>query len=100
MDPAYGLQYIINHVFLPPKLPQSDDSAFKNDSSLTKECRAALKSFQVHLPTQEQWRIVACIRMVSKIQELRDESGDLILGKIEESLEEMNDRGMLGLIRN
>lgn len=44
--------------------------------------------------------MVACIRMVGGMQELRDESGDLTLSKIEESLEEMNDRGMLELIRN
>lgn len=45
-DDMSTLTYIINHVFLPPKLPQNDlDDLFKNEDALIAQCRAALEKF-------------------------------------------------------
>jgi hypothetical protein len=93
MDPSQSLRYIINHVFLPPKLPQEDDSHVKNDYALIEECEGALRSFQAQISPNEHWRWAACTRMLSKMLEMRDVSGDTISGKIEESLGSMVDRG-------
>lgn len=81
-------EYIITHVFLPPKLPQEDDSNSEQDSALIEECRAALMSFQACLPGQERW-----VMMLSKMLELRDPSGDMLSKKIEISLETMKTKG-------
>jgi hypothetical protein len=94
MAEAQALPYIINHVFLPPKLPQEDDSGVDKDSALILECEAALKSFQAHLPSHECRRWAACTRMLRKMLELRDPSGDMIAGKVEETLESMADQGI------
>jgi hypothetical protein len=87
-------EYIITHVFLPPKLPQEDDSTSEQDSALIKECRAALRSFQACLPSQEHWRWAAHVMMLSKMLELRDPSGDVLSKKFEILLETMKTKGM------
>lgn len=94
MADIQALPYIINHVFLPPKLLQEDDSGADKDSSLLVECEAALKSFQAHLPSHECPRWAACTRMLRNMLELRDPSGDMISGKVEATLESMADQGI------
>lgn len=87
-------EYIIAHVFLPPKLPQEDDSNSEQDSALIEECKAALSLFQACLPGQEHWRWVAPIMMLSKMLELRDPSGgDMLSKNVEISLEKMKTKG-------
>ncbi|KAF2759861.1 hypothetical protein EJ05DRAFT_463267 [Pseudovirgaria hyperparasitica] len=44
-----SLQHIINHVFLPPKLPQEDDLSVDNDLKLITAVLEALKDFSVCL---------------------------------------------------
>ncbi|KAJ7483146.1 hypothetical protein FB451DRAFT_1555198 [Mycena latifolia] len=50
MDPN-GLNYIINHLFLPPKLPQKDDSAFQHE--LLKHIANCAKSFYDGLASED-----------------------------------------------
>ena len=94
MAQAQGLSYIINHVFLPPKLPQEDDSGVDKDFALIAECEAALNSFQAHFPSHECRRWAACTRMLRKMLELRDPSGDMVPGKVEATLKSMADQGI------
>lgn len=94
MDLAQRLPYIINHVFLPPELPQKDDSHADHDSALIEECEAALESFQAHFPTYTQGKLAACTKMISKMLMMRDKSGDMMSGKVEASLESMVNRGI------
>lgn len=94
MDPAQSLFYLINHVFLPPKLPQKEDSDVVQESALIEECEAALRSFQAHLPSNEHWRWAACTRMLSNMLKMRDASGDMASGKVETSLGSMVNRGI------
>jgi hypothetical protein len=49
---SLNLEYIITYVFLPPKLPQKDNRDPKQDLALTKEYRAALRSFE-HVSLRE-----------------------------------------------
>jgi len=95
MDPSQSLHYIINHVFLPPKLPGKDDSDVKHESVLIEECEAVLRSFQAYISPNGHWRWAVCTRMLSKMLEIRDVSGDITSGKVEESLGAMIDRGIL-----
>ncbi len=48
------LDFIINHVFLPPKLPQKDDSDDTKNVYLLVKLREALESFQAHIPEQQR----------------------------------------------
>ena len=93
MASSSKLSYIITHVFLPPKLPQEDDSDFENDSSLVDECCAALRSFQAHLE-QEHGKWTNPILMVSRMLELRGPSGHMLPDEVDASLERMKKGGM------
>jgi len=94
MDLSQSLHYIINHVFLPPKLPQEDDSDVKEESALIEQCEEALRSFQALISPNEHERWAVCTKMLSKMLAMRDVSGDMTSGKVEASLESMTDRGI------
>ena len=80
------LRYVITHVFLPPKLPQKDDSGINRDLALIKEFRVALESFQALLADQEHWRWSGLVVMLSNMLELSGPSGDQLSEKVEISL--------------
>ena len=92
------LTYIINHVFLPPKLPQTDDSHAAKDELLIKELLAALKSLQHHIPETEHPKWIPCIKMVHTMLTLRNHSGGLVPDRLEKAFGEMLDGGMSDLI--
>ena len=87
------LGYIINHIFLPPKLPQKDDSNAAKNASLLVEVLAALESLRAHVSTQERSEWMRCIKMVSNMLDLRDPLGGLAAKKLETTLKEMIDGG-------
>lgn len=94
MAPAKELSYIINHVFLPPKLPQKDDSEYDKDFALGKQCEAALTIFRNLLPAQQHWKWAACTKMIRNLLVLRDPYEGTMLGEVGNSLAEMETNGM------
>lgn len=88
------MNYIIDHVFLPPKLPQKDDSDARKSASLIDELLAALRSLQLHISEQERSEWIPCIKMVGNMLELRDHLGGLVAENVQTSLKKMMDRGM------
>ena len=87
------LDYIINHVILPPKLPQKDDSDATKDSSLVEELLVALKSFQAHIPEQQRLEWIPCIKMVRNMLQIGDHFGGLVAEEVETTLRDMVDGG-------
>ena len=87
------LNYIINHVFLPSKLPQKDDSNATKGASLAKEVLSALRSLQDNIPEQERSEWIPCIKMVGNMLEIRDHFGGLVAKKVEMTLRGMVDGG-------
>lgn len=88
------LKYIINHIFLPPKLPQKDDSSATNDASLAEAMLEALNLLQSHIPKQERSGWIPCTEMVANMLNLRDNLGGLVDKKVEKTLKGMVDGGM------
>ena len=89
------LDFIVNHVFLPPKLPQKDDSDATKSTSLIEELLTALRLFQAHVPKQERSEWIPCIKMVSSMLELRNPFGGLVTEKAESALRTMMDGGKI-----
>jgi hypothetical protein len=87
------LEYIFDHVFLPPKLPQKDDSDFSKGLSLMRELEAALRSSQGYLPVHQRSDWLHCIKMIGNMLETRDECGDIVPQALEKSLKSMLDGG-------
>lgn len=88
------LNYIINHAFLPPKLPQKNDNDITKSAALIEKVLAALRSFQAHIPEQERSEWTSCIEMVGNMLELRGHFGGLVPEQVETKLGKMVDGGM------
>lgn len=88
-----SLEYMINHVFLPPQLPQDDDSGSTDDIPLLQEVGAALDAFQSYLPMQQHQKLDTCARMVKTVLKLRDSGSGLDREKLGKCLEEMKVHG-------
>jgi len=94
MARSLHLLYTINHVFLPPKLPQKDDEEGRDDEALLLECERAWDLFQPHLPLQESSNWAGCNTMLRKMIEMRDSSGTMVPGKIEAMIKSMSQQGI------
>lgn len=49
-----GLEYIINHIFCPLKLPQANDHSLENDIALSQAVVDAAFAFNDQLPSSQQ----------------------------------------------
>lgn len=87
------LNYLINHVVLPPKLPQRDDSDVEKEREMVKHCLSALKSFLKLLPEEERLPWISSIKMVSKVLEMRESNGNFSATAFDTSLENLRDGG-------
>jgi len=87
------LLYIINHVFLPSKLPQKDDEEGGENEALLLECEQAWEMFQHHLLSEGKSNWASCSGMLRKMREMRDMSGAMIPHKLEEMLKSMSRNG-------
>jgi hypothetical protein len=77
------LRYVLNHVFLPPKLPQQDDYDAENDAALCRFAYEASLEFATFLSQsqQRQWSIV--IQMLKNMLEsTRALEKDVLVTKI------------------
>ena len=60
MDELNTLLYILNHVFLPPKLPQKDDSGSNNDTSLCRFVCEAARKFTPQIQQNQMLGMLFC----------------------------------------
>ncbi|PPQ73450.1 hypothetical protein CVT26_010200 [Gymnopilus dilepis] len=61
--------YMLNHVFLPPKLPQADDSKLEHDIALCEFSYRASVDFQGLLPEDQQQQWSSIVRMLEMLLE-------------------------------
>ena len=87
------LNYIIDHVFLPLKLPQKDDDNVAKGAALVKEILTALQLLQAHIPTKERSEWIPCIKMVVNMLQTRGQFGELLVEEVEMTLRGMVDGG-------
>ncbi|KAK2813760.1 hypothetical protein FQN50_000158 [Emmonsiellopsis sp. PD_5] len=83
------LSYLIDHVFLPPKLPQKDDYTFENSKELIKACLRASKKFQSFLAPGVHPKWTTLVAMLQGMLDMRDSAGKLLSGNIKHKLEKM-----------
>lgn len=65
------IEYAINHVFLPPKLPQADDRNFGYDGELAKSLRHSLREFRALEPDSDA-ALKGAIDLFDRYAQLRD----------------------------
>jgi hypothetical protein len=71
---ANGLHYVVDHVFLPPKLPQKDDSSDSNDATLCDMVYQVAKAYRNVLPARTQRRWTPILEMLYNIHTLHQSS--------------------------
>ncbi|KAH7400360.1 hypothetical protein BKA64DRAFT_574675 [Cadophora sp. MPI-SDFR-AT-0126] len=89
------LIYIINHVFLPPKLHQQDDDEGRENEALLSGCMKAWDLFQPHIPMEERSNWAACSGMLRRMREMRNSSGTIIPNRVEDMLTSMSQNDIL-----
>ncbi|QDS77180.1 hypothetical protein FKW77_001966 [Venturia effusa] len=75
------LRYMIDHVFMPPKLPQKDDSAPEHDQALMEQVYQALKKFEDE-GSHFQASLIPIIAMLENMIASRGPDGVLIQGTV------------------
>lgn len=90
-----GLEFIIHSVFLPPQLPQQDDSEPERDQALAKVVLQSLARFAAtggHAKASDS--AAPLIKMLENIIRSRAPKGGLIQGEVEKQLGSMKNSGM------
>ncbi|KAG2039123.1 hypothetical protein BDR03DRAFT_1090824 [Suillus americanus] len=64
-----SLEYIINHVFLPLKLPQGSDHSFENELALSQAVFDAALVFSDELLPDEQWLWTSSLKMLRNLKD-------------------------------
>lgn len=71
--PRHAVEFLYHHVFLPPKLPQSDDYDSELDLTLMKVCEESLASFKGLISHLHQEKIQAAISMLASMQKIHSD---------------------------
>jgi hypothetical protein len=64
-----GLEYIINHVFLPLKLPRGSDDSLENDLVLAQAVIKAALAFSEQLPPDKQLLWMSSLKMLQNLKD-------------------------------
>lgn len=86
IDPE-TLQYIVNHVFLPPQLPQASNENLDHETGLINVVLDAAKAFNALLPDDDVCKSI--ISMVTDLSELRDNSSSINEAKLKATFEKL-----------
>ena len=88
------MDYIVNHVFLPPKLPQQDDSDDANEHALCLIIYQAAQDYTRVLSAEQQTRWAPILKMLERI-DVSHESSLLSKDIISEYVANMECGGMM-----
>ncbi len=87
------LEYIIRHVFLPPRLPQGDDWDEIKNVALINSVLDALREHDEFIPIPDRSRWHHCRQMLQRIIHFRDDRGGLVTERLASSLNDLIDGG-------
>jgi hypothetical protein len=88
-----ALDYIINHVFLPSKLPQADDNDPKYDLVLLSWVYEILDMFQHHMTADGQLGIKNAKSAIKNLIKVRDEQGNINENELQKLLQGISRNG-------
>ncbi|KAF8861161.1 hypothetical protein BDZ45DRAFT_618648 [Acephala macrosclerotiorum] len=86
-----ALLYQINHVFLPPELPQKDDTNAFNEKVLMETVISGLKLFRTYFPMNQTYQLDHSIRMMHCMISMRDKNGFLDPIILDEKMRRLSD---------
>ena len=93
MSSFESFTYLVNHIFLPPKLPQKKDSSFT--PVLLDVVTKALEAFQEHLTGTLRENVGVAIDMIRNVKAVHDsETEDLMAWELHQTLSKLLVQGM------
>ncbi|CAL3967669.1 unnamed protein product [Diplocarpon coronariae] len=88
-----ALEYMIHHVFLPPKLPGGDDYKSHKDTALLDTTIESLVRFKGHVNKKELIAVESVLDMLMNLASARDSDGFISEEKLLTALREMGRNG-------
>jgi hypothetical protein len=88
-----NLEYIVSHVFLPPRLPQEDDYDADKSAKLIEEVHKSLVEFLPYVPELEHSKWNVCVKMIDNMRVIHGASGGLSAECLENMLGSMSHDG-------
>lgn len=85
--------YLINHIFLPPKLPGADDYEPKHEKYLLDLLFEALSAYKSRMPVDHDNAIAFITSMVDRTRDIHDSHGHVNSSKLKSTLLELCDEG-------
>ncbi|KAF2835465.1 hypothetical protein M501DRAFT_998922 [Patellaria atrata CBS 101060] len=85
-----AIMYLTHHIFLPPRLPQEDDSDLEYESIMLNVTLDALRKFKTHVVDENDGAIDLVIAMISSLMTIRASVGER---ELESALRELCKKG-------
>lgn len=86
-------RYLINHIFLPPKLPGEDDYEPKHEKSLLELLSEALSAYKSHIPVDQDDAVNSIASMIDRTKDVHDYHGHVNSSKLKSRLHELCEQG-------
>lgn len=83
------VDFIINHLFLPPKLPQDDDREVWLEYALLRLVAGATATFAHVVPQEQQLAVRLVAEAISKLIASRDENGAVSFDKLSQAFQSL-----------
>ncbi|KAJ8076100.1 hypothetical protein PM082_022085 [Marasmius tenuissimus] len=89
----HNLTYLINHIFFPPKLPESNDFTHENEHDMCRSVLMAAQAYRTQLPPEEQPLWMPIIQMLITLCTVYKHEGSFEKENLASCLRNMEDRG-------
>jgi hypothetical protein len=90
-----AIAYLFHHVFLPPRLPQSDDYDAEHDLALLDSVIRGLSEFKTYATKQQDGILASAIEMITRLRDHVGNHGDVIEEKLLKNLKDLDNHGKL-----
>ncbi|ELQ36795.1 hypothetical protein OOU_Y34scaffold00639g1, partial [Pyricularia oryzae Y34] len=88
-----SFMYMVNHVFLPPKLPEGDDSDPTNSSTLQSTVLRITEKFEDFVPSAKHGLVRSAVAMIRRMVQAQDQNGNVNYIRLEGVLQELSHSG-------
>ncbi|QBZ66698.1 hypothetical protein PoMZ_13682 [Pyricularia oryzae] len=88
-----AFEYVVNHFFLPPKLPQGDDWTPSNRSTLQSALLAFIEKFRAFVVSRRYALVDSAASMIRRMVMAQDETGNINCDNLGKVLQEIGQSG-------
>lgn len=94
VETSSHIEYLFYHIFLPPKLPQSNDYCPINEMVLIDVVIDALHSFEAYLSSTDREILTRVSRMIIRLRQIHDKNGEVDQMKLENAVKQLELEGL------